>query len=223
MRVLPLVGFLLALAPPAPAEVTVRVGPDGRVDVKATTAPLPEVLDRFSRQTGMKVIYEGPPPRPLLNLTLEGRTPAQAVLEILEGLGLNYAVVMDATATRVDTLLMAGGASGVIPSPPPAPRASMPIVPRPRGLPAADPTEPPEEETPEEEPAAVPSPAGPGGTPTPAPTLPVITMPSGQPVGPNLTPPSYPVSPFTPRLLPPQFVPAPAPGTSPTPEPTPPP
>ena len=66
------------------------------VELAATAAPLAEVLDRLSRQTGMKVVYEGPAPRQLVTVTVRGRTPAQTVLAVLEGQGVNYALVTDA-------------------------------------------------------------------------------------------------------------------------------
>jgi hypothetical protein len=228
MRAPALVVVLLAAAPMAPAEVTVRLGGDGRVDVRATTAPLPEVLDHLSRQTGMKVIYDGPVPRPLLTLTLERRTPVEALLGILEGLGLNYAVVMDRTATRVETLLMTGTPPVSVPSAALPLRATTPTLPR---LRAPEPVEQdPVDEPPEEEavPPATPGQPAPGpplpGTGSPVPpafSQPPITLPGM----PNMVPPpDYPVSPFTPRLLPSNIpIPRPSPGTPPATEPTAPP
>jgi hypothetical protein len=228
MRAPVLVVLLLAAAPSAPAEVTVRLGGDGRVDVRATTAPLPEVLDHLSRQTGMKVIYDGPAPRPLLTLTLERRTPVEALLGILEGLGLNYAVVMDPTATRVETLLMTGTPLVSVPSPAVTLRTTTPNLPRPRG---ADPSEQdPVDEPPEEEAAPPPIPGQPPpGPPIPgtgSPVPPAFSQPAPGPPGiPNMVlPPDYPVSPFAPRLLPPNIpTPHPSPASPPAPEPTSPP
>jgi len=101
------------LAAPATAEVTVRVVPGAggtasQVDLTARAAPLAEVLDRLSRQIGMKVVYEGAQPRQLVTLSLQGRTPAETVLGLLEGQGLNFALVADAAGTGVETLLVAG-------------------------------------------------------------------------------------------------------------------
>ena len=101
--------LLLALAPGLRAEVTVRLA-GGRVDIVANTAPLSEVLDRLARQTGMKVVYDGPAPRQLVTVSLLGRVPAEAVHDLLAGQGLNYAFVSDATGTGVQTLLMTGSA-----------------------------------------------------------------------------------------------------------------
>ncbi len=105
------VSVLLSLvATVASAEVAVRVSA-GRVDLTATAAPVADVLDRLARQTGMKVVYEGPAPRQLITVSLHGRTPAETILAIFEGLGLNYAMVADSTGAAVQTLMVAGAAS----------------------------------------------------------------------------------------------------------------
>lgn len=175
---------LLAL-PAAAAEVDVRVNA-GRLDVRAIAAPLSEVLDRLSKQTGMKLLYEGPPPRQLVTLSLARRTPAQAVVGVLEGLGLNYVLVMDPAGERVATLLMAG-ASG--PGTPPAGARAPGMMPPMPMQPVTHPDEPAEveeEEPPPPEPAEVPKPnpeEPPGGPPG-------IVVPA---------PPNYPASPFTPQ------------------------
>ncbi len=101
---------LLLLPRPGAAAVEVRVAGQS-VDVQATNAPLSEVLERLSRQTQMKVVYEGVPPRQTVSLDLRGRTVAEAVTAAMEGLGVNYAMSMDDTGTRVQTLLVSGTAS----------------------------------------------------------------------------------------------------------------
>jgi succinyl-diaminopimelate desuccinylase len=93
----------------AGAEVEVRVAGE-RVNVRANAAPLTEILDSLSRQTGMKVVWEGAPARPPVTISVDNRTPAEAVLAILEGLGLNYALDLDTSGTRVRTLMMLGSA-----------------------------------------------------------------------------------------------------------------
>jgi hypothetical protein len=89
------------------AAVDVRVSGQA-VDVVATNAPLSEVLDRLSRQTHMRLVYDGAPPRQPISLDLKGRTSLEAVLAALEGQGVNYAMGMDSTGTRVETLLVSG-------------------------------------------------------------------------------------------------------------------
>jgi hypothetical protein len=69
------------------------------------------VLDRLSRQTQMKIVYDGAPPRQTVTLDLRGRTVVEAVVAALEGQGVNYALAMDASGTRVETLLVSGSAT----------------------------------------------------------------------------------------------------------------
>jgi hypothetical protein len=101
---------VLALGTGAPlrAGVEVRSAAD-RLDVSAVGAPISEVLDSLARKTRMKVLYEGATPRMLVTIELRGRTPAQAVLGVLEGLGLNYALQLDSTGAQVETLMIVGG------------------------------------------------------------------------------------------------------------------
>jgi len=99
----------LAISTPGMAAVDVRVSGQS-VDVQASNAPLSEILDRLSRQIQMKVVYDGAPPRQAVTLDLRGRTPVEAVVAALEGQGVNYALSMDPTGTRVETLLVSGTA-----------------------------------------------------------------------------------------------------------------
>lgn len=224
--VVPLLAALLAAAPPAGAEVDVQLKA-GRVDVRVTAAPLTEVLDRLARATGMKIVQQGTTPSMLLSLHLSDRTPAEAVFGVLEGLGLNYAFVLDATGTRIDTLVLAG-ASGAKPTPtsaPAAPVAPPRYVPQPQAPPPGsgpdasddegedvpiDEGEDTGEDDGEAEAAAAEAagkqagPAGPRGN--------VLQTPSQS---------VFPTSPFAPRA--PMFVPQPEPQATPQPGPTPPP
>lgn len=119
------VALVVALASHARAGVEIVAAGD-RLDVTAVHASVSEVLDGLARKTGMKVVYEGTIPRTPVNVELRDRTPAQAVLGLLDGLGLNYALVLDASGTEVDTLMIvgtggtgarAGSAGSVRPSP----------------------------------------------------------------------------------------------------------
>ena len=99
----------VSLAAPAAAEdVAIRLRDDGRVDVRAKGAPLVSVLDRLANQTGMTVTYQGPPPRRTVSLEVYGANHFQAVMEVLDGLGVDYAVTTDAAGTRVLSLVVAG-------------------------------------------------------------------------------------------------------------------
>jgi hypothetical protein len=159
------------------AQTEVRRAGD-KLDVRATAAPIAEVLDRIARETGMKVTYDGPPPRARVSLNLTAVTPAQAVLSVLEGQGLNYALRMDPHALRIDTLLLVAGTGAATAAPTRPPAGPRQIEREP------DVTEP-DEETPVEAPMPVPDerkpfvfPGGPSGPamplmlPTPAPPTP---------------------------------------------------
>jgi hypothetical protein len=101
----------MALSAPLRADVEILAVGD-RLDVTAARAPVSAVLDGLARKTHMKVVYEGPAPQTLVTVELRDRTPAQAVLGVLEGLGLNYALVLDLSGTEVETLMIVG-ASGM--------------------------------------------------------------------------------------------------------------
>jgi len=120
----PLTVLLLA-APDLRAAVEVRVSGQS-VDVQAVNAPLSEILDGLARELHVKIVYEGPPPRQLLSVDLKGRTPAEAFLAIVEGQGLAYAVALDPTGTRVETVLMAGGNNAPTTNAGPAPTGAPP-------------------------------------------------------------------------------------------------
>jgi hypothetical protein len=212
------------------ARAAVDVRQEGeRVSVRAEAAPLSEVLDRLSKQLGMKVVYEGAPPRALVTASLSDRTPAEAVLGVLEGLGLDYLARMDKTGARVETLILSapGLASG------PSPVSRPTFQPTGQGRAAAPPEleEPDDEDEPEEPPAtklrtgrngtddSEPQRPRPGAGPQPgrpqaAPGGPAVGNPTlGAGPG-NL--PAYPVSPFAPQpmhpaaTVPPATVPQPA-------------
>jgi hypothetical protein len=223
---------LALAAAPAAAEVVVRVS-GGHVDLTATAAPLADVLDRLARQTGMKVVYEGPAPRQLVTVTLHGRTPAETVLAVFEGLGINYALVADPTGASVQTLVVAGAATATASSAPstaagrPAPRPNprRPFGPPPGSSPEtvepafdeADDSEPDEADFAGLPPGAEAAEAG--GPPTPGDPSPAnvpAQTPNVPPPGAGVVPtqPSSPfsASPFMPQPQPFPPVPPGAPG-----------
>jgi hypothetical protein len=232
------------LAAPAAAEVTVRLVPAtaaaaSHVELTARAAPLAEVLDRLGRQIGMKVVYEGPSPRQLVTLSLQGRSPAETVLGLLEGQGLNFALVSDPSGTQVVTLLVAGTAPSTGSAAPAT--TSSPSTP---GTPFRRPLSPPPgsgPDTMEEDPEnvaddeAFDDPAVSGAQPAgaeagqadPAVKNPV-PVPQGPGAQPNAPSRSFPVSPFAPQATPytPQTFPPLPPGvpggpTAPAPQPSP--
>lgn len=229
MRLPAALAGLSLLAGPAAAEVAVRVA-DGHVELVAKTAPLSEVLDRLARQTGMKVVYEGPAPRQLVTVTLRGRSPAETVLSLLEGLGLNFALVADPAGSRVQTLLVAGTASAsttpasTTAAARPAPGPRRPFGPPPGASPeTVDPAFEEEEDFEEaEDPAFAGLPPGVEIDPSAAPAVdPLVANPGAPPanapgpIGLPVAPPSSPfsASPFTPQPQPFPPLPPGVPGT----------
>lgn len=215
-----LAAFALA-AVPTRADVDVQLK-GGKVDVRATAAPLTEVLDRLARATGMKLVQQGVTPSMLLSLHLQDRTPAEAVFAVMEGLGLNYAFVLDASGTRIETLVLAG-ASGARAAPTSGPATSTApapprYIPQPSSPPPAsgpdsgddEAEEPPIEEGEEvaedDDQAAPAEAAGKGAAPGPRGSV-LETPPQSV----------FPTSPFAPRA--PMFVPQPDPQPTPTPPP----
>jgi hypothetical protein len=211
------------LAAPAAAEVTVRVlpgtpGATPSVELTARSAPLSEVLDRLSRQIGMKVVYEGASPRQLVTVSLQGRSPAETVLGLLEGTGVNFALLADPSGSRVETLLVAGSAPQAASASSSTPSAAASVAGRSSSSfrrPVAPPGPGPDalEEDPEDlaededldEPAmagapeGAPQPAGVGATGAEAdPNAPVQGAPQPPPQGFAPTS-SFPVSPFAPQ------------------------
>jgi hypothetical protein len=121
-----LAALLFAFPSLAAADVNVRLAA-GKLDVTAR-APLSEVLDRIGRQTGMKVVYDGAPPRQLVATDLHGVSTAQAVRSLLEGQNINYAAAMDRSGQQVTTLMIVGAGArpgqSTAPVPTPAPAIS---------------------------------------------------------------------------------------------------
>ena len=198
-----LVALLLVLGPRL-ASASVEVSHQGaRVSVQAEAAPLSEVLDRLSRELGMKVVYEGGAPRNLVNASLVNRTPAEAVLSVLEGLGLDYLARMDATGARIEHL--------VIVRPVATASASVPDTAAARPRPVAR----DEEAVDEEDVPLTSKPSRQARPPAPNPGLQTQDRPNATPAGPPPAPAAnppmtYPVSPFAPAApVPPMLAPPP--------------
>jgi hypothetical protein len=79
---------------------------DGLLTVRARAVPLVEVLDRLSRETGMKLVYMGRRPSQAITVNIEGLSESEAVSRILEGLGLSYLFQMDPSRRRVVMLII---------------------------------------------------------------------------------------------------------------------
>ncbi len=191
--------LLLLLPVAAAAETEVRPVGD-RLEVRASAATVSEVLDRIARQTGMRVSYDGPPPRARVTLSGGPRTPAEAVLAVLEGQGLTYALRLDPTGTRVEMLMVfAGSGSRGATSPSLAP-ARMD-----RPEPANDEDDEPPDTSPAPEPSSPPE-----ARPTRPGAVPFVPAPDGRAL--PLTP-AAPAGEARPMFLPPMPAPSPSPAS----------
>jgi hypothetical protein len=135
--------LLSTLAPAAWAELNVSMR-GGLMDIRAQAAPVSEVLNQIARQTGMQVVPDGAPPTTPVTLALEGRTPAEIVLSVLENAGVGYAAQLDRSGQKVTRLLLVrpGAAAS------PATAQARPSV---RPAPALRPEPPVRDESPEPE------------------------------------------------------------------------
>jgi hypothetical protein len=97
--------FSLACSAPLFAGVEVTQAA-GRVSIRADQATVSEVLERLSERTAMRVVYDGVPPPVVLTRTISNRTPVEAVVGLLEGLALKYAMVLDDSGAQVRVLLI---------------------------------------------------------------------------------------------------------------------
>jgi hypothetical protein len=203
---------LLGLLGTTAARADVKVAMHGtHMDIVATKATVSDILDTVAQKTGMKVIFNGPRPPREITKSIVDRSPADALLGILEGEGLNFAVILNPAGTQVETLLVTGPAP-VRPAPataasgastegmPPQPDWSVdadipPPPPPPPGAATEDSAPPPPPPSAGGENAAIPK-----ETPVPA-TLP--------------TPTPYPSSSFTPQGPGPIIL--PIPGSTPVP------
>lgn len=228
--------LVLALAPAlcAASQPVVTLGPAGEVSVEASLAPVGDVLERFARVTGAQLTWDGAPPRQLVTLRVQAPSAAAALAAILEGQALDYALALDATGTRVTTLIVGSQATGSRSAAGPA-SGSASTSPGPR----LDPRRPPpqREAEPEPEPPSEPeaenealedpppealaagnrrgNPAdreGAGATPSPE------AAPTPVPFGP-VPPQRFPTSPFNPLARPGQPAPPVFPHATPSPTP----
>lgn len=97
------------------ADLVVRATGD-LVTIHAEAAPLPDLLEALSRETGLRVVWGlDPAPRPLVTLAVSGQPQSDAVAAIFEGLRFSYALGLDPTGRRVRELHIVGATP-----PPPA-------------------------------------------------------------------------------------------------------
>jgi len=117
-RVFVLTAGLLSLADIARSELNIQVRGTS-VDIRAQRVPLQQVLDNLSQKTGMKVVYDTEPPQEIVSLDMRDISMRGALMQLLQGHGLTYAVRMDPTGMRVETLLLTHGGAGALKAAPP--------------------------------------------------------------------------------------------------------
>ncbi len=95
---------------------------DGQLDLSARAVPLADVLECLVERVGLRVEYEGPPPRQPVSVTLRGESLAGTLESLLEGLGVNYLLTRDSSGA--DRLIVFGASKETEPSRGGAPRPS---------------------------------------------------------------------------------------------------
>jgi hypothetical protein len=105
----------------------------GAVTIRAQNLPLSQILDRLSTATGMDLTYEGARPTTPVTVSVEGVSEAEAILKLMEGLGVSYVFRTDATGQHVDLLIVSGSGAGRLVA-----AAAQPSAPEPYEEPVAD-------------------------------------------------------------------------------------
>jgi hypothetical protein len=105
----------------------------GEVTIRAQNLPLSQILDRLSTATGMDLTYEGTRPTIPITVSVEGVSEAEAILKLMEGLGVSYVFRTDATGQHVDLLIVSGSGAGRMVA-----AAAQPSAPEPYEEPVAD-------------------------------------------------------------------------------------
>jgi hypothetical protein len=214
---------LLAARSQSDVDVTLR---DNRVVIRTVGAPLAEILSRFAQATGAEVVYESARPRQLVSVVIEAGSAAEAIAQLLEGQGVNYALRLDPTGKKVEMLIITGSAS------PPAaatgatrtPRPAPPALRAPEEENEAEPGEVDQPFVPEGLDPSAPPATSPGDAMNPALGAPWPGAAPGAPPGvessnPESTPGAPTPEPGQPQLPAPASYPGSAPGSPPVPPP----
>jgi hypothetical protein len=106
--------------------VTLEARADGRIDLVADAAPLADVLACLAETLGLRLEYQGRPPRQSVSASLRDQTPAVAVASLLEGLGVDYLLGLDPSRAKVDHLIVLDSSGGAVSSPGAAPPPGAP-------------------------------------------------------------------------------------------------
>jgi hypothetical protein len=82
------------------------------VGLDARATPLSRVLDILARETGMKVVYNGPAPTQLVTASFSRRSLGDVVSELLAGLGLGYGMGGDAKTVTILVVVTNAASAG---------------------------------------------------------------------------------------------------------------
>ena len=86
----------------------------GEVTIRAQNLPLSQILDRLSTATGMALTYEGTRPTTPITVSVEGVSEAEAILKLMEGLGVSYVFRTDSTGQRVAPRSLSGSGAATL-------------------------------------------------------------------------------------------------------------
>jgi hypothetical protein len=84
----------------------------GAVTIHVRNLPLSQILDRLAAATGMTLTYEGSHPSTPVSLNVDDIPESEAVVRLMEGLGVSYVFRTDPTGRRVDLLIMSPSGAG---------------------------------------------------------------------------------------------------------------
>jgi hypothetical protein len=107
-----LLASALVVAGGAPSSEPEIRASGGEVTIHAQNLPLSQILDRLSSATGMALTYDGSRPTTPVTVSVDGISEAEAILKLMEGLGVSYVFRTDATGQRVDLLIVSGSGPG---------------------------------------------------------------------------------------------------------------
>jgi len=125
-RCLALLATLVLLAGQASAQSVAVSYQDGLVSISCRNAPLESVFEKLEEVVGLELILEDAVKNRRLTANLEEVPLAMAVQRLLEGHGVNYAVMMDPRDWgRIDKVFVGAGGGGPARSAPPPRRPTV--------------------------------------------------------------------------------------------------
>ena len=129
-RCLPLLATLVLLSGQAFGQAVSASYEGGLLSISCRNAPLASVFEKLEELAGLELILEDAVKNKRLTANLEGVPLAMAVQRLLEGNGVNYAVMMDPRDWgRVDKVFVGAGGGGPARSAPPPRRRPVPAEP----------------------------------------------------------------------------------------------